>query len=198
LASALMQPKVAAGAGLLAIGASVAGNALWLQAGPHPAPLFGVSGEEFAEARPNELVRAAQSGLAEAGYYDGAVDGVAGPETAAAIITFERLSGRPVTGLVTRGLVAALEAEIGGEHEMGDADPDQIAALVSAADSRIAAVQGALSRAGYGQLVADGLMGPQTAEAIRRFEAARGLPVTGEVTDTLVVELSALGMLAGE
>jgi peptidoglycan hydrolase-like protein with peptidoglycan-binding domain len=198
IVSALMQPKVAARAGLLAVGAGVAANALYLQAGPHPAPLFGSPGAELAVTRPNELVRAVQSGLAEAGYYDGAVDGVVGPETAAAIITFERLTGRALTGMVTRDLVTAIEAEIGGEHAMGDADPDAIAALVTSADSRIAAVQDALSRAGYGQLHADGVIGPRTTEAIRRFQADHDLAVTGAVTDSLVVELRVLGMLAEE
>jgi peptidoglycan hydrolase-like protein with peptidoglycan-binding domain len=199
ITTALLQPRSLAGAGFLAVTAGIAANALYLQSGPHPAPLFRPgSGERIAEVvAPNELVLAVQSGLAEAGYYDGPLDGIAGPETAAAIIAFERMSGLAVTGLPSRQLVAALGAEPAGAA-MGDADPDALAGAPVPGDPRVAAVQDALSRAAYGPLQADGLLGPQTEEAIRRFQADHGLAVTGELTDSLVVELRALGMLAEE
>lgn len=40
-------------------------------------------------------------------------------------------------------------------------------------------MQLALNRAGYGELLTDGLFGPATAEALRRFQADRGLIVDG-------------------
>lgn len=55
-----------------------------------------------------EVVRQVQLGLYARGYYTGAIDGIAGPMTAAAITAFERDSGLPVTGRVTDGLLNAL------------------------------------------------------------------------------------------
>jgi peptidoglycan hydrolase-like protein with peptidoglycan-binding domain len=62
-------------------------------------------------------------------------------------------------------------------------------------DANVAAVQEALGRAAYGALPTDGQVGTATREAVARFQADHGLAVTGEITDALVVELRALGML---
>ena len=64
-------------------------------------------------------------------------------------------------------------------------------------DSTVAAVQDALARAAYGPLVADGVAGPATRDAVMRFQRDHDLPVTGEITDALVVELRAAGALGG-
>ncbi len=57
---------------------------------------------------------------------------------------------------------------------------------------RIAAVQRALTDYGYGQLKATGVAGSDTQAAIQRFERDRRMPVTGQVSDRLVKELSAM------
>lgn len=46
-------------------------------------------------------------------------------------------------------------------------------------DTRVSAVQKALSKIGYGPLKADGLLGATTKQALERFERDKGLPVTG-------------------
>jgi len=56
---------------------------------------------------------------------------------------------------------------------------------------RVAAVQRALTDYGYGQLKPTGIMGPDTQAAIQKFERARKLPVTGQLSDRLVRELTA-------
>ncbi|WP_420135354.1 peptidoglycan-binding domain-containing protein [Rhodopseudomonas sp.] len=55
---------------------------------------------------------------------------------------------------------------------------------------RVASVQRALTEYGYGQLKPTGTAGPDTQAAIQRFERARRMPVTGQVSDRLVRELS--------
>jgi peptidoglycan hydrolase-like protein with peptidoglycan-binding domain len=55
----------------------------------------------------------------------------------------------------------------------------------------VAAVQRALTEYGYGQLKPTGVIGADTQAAIQRFERARKLPVTGQVSDRLVRELAA-------
>ena len=57
---------------------------------------------------------------------------------------------------------------------------------------RVAAVQRALTEYGYGQLKPTGAVGTDTQAAIARFERERKLPVTGQVSDRLVRELVAV------
>jgi len=57
---------------------------------------------------------------------------------------------------------------------------------------RVAAVQRVLTEYGYGQLKPTGTVGPDTRAAIQKFERERKLPVTGQVSDRLVRELSAV------
>ncbi|MDQ0505219.1 peptidoglycan-binding domain-containing protein [Xanthobacter agilis] len=61
---------------------------------------------------------------------------------------------------------------------------------------RVAAVQRALAKIGYGPLKASGVLTLETREAIRRFERDRRLPVDGNVSDGLVRELSVISGIA--
>ena len=102
-------------------------NALFLQHGPHPAPIFGV---RHAAVKP----------------------------------------------------VAAVSAP---------AHSDPIAALLEPS-SRVLTVQRALADFGYGQIKPTGVAGPETQAAIEKFERARHLPVTGQISDRLVHDLAAM------
>ncbi|WP_249784981.1 peptidoglycan-binding domain-containing protein [Rhodopseudomonas infernalis] len=73
------------------------------------------------------------------------------------------------------------------------ASRDPVGDMISSS-RRIAAVQRALTEYGYGQLKPTGNVGSDTQAAIQRFERARRLPVTGQVSDRLVREL---GMVTG-
>ena len=57
---------------------------------------------------------------------------------------------------------------------------------------RVAAVQRALTQYGYGQLKPDGAVGADTQTAISKFERDRKLPVTGQISDRLVKELTVM------
>ena len=57
---------------------------------------------------------------------------------------------------------------------------------------RVAAVQRALTQYGYGQLKPTGAVGSDTQAAITKFERDRKLPVTGQMSDRLVKELTAM------
>jgi peptidoglycan hydrolase-like protein with peptidoglycan-binding domain len=57
---------------------------------------------------------------------------------------------------------------------------------------RVAAVQRALTEYGYAQLKPTGTIGSDTQAAIQKFERDRRMPVTGQVSDRLVRELSAM------
>src|SRR5260370_452725 len=57
---------------------------------------------------------------------------------------------------------------------------------------KVLAVQRALSDFGYGQIRPTGLYDADTKLAIQRFERDRRLPITGEMSDRVLRELSAL------
>jgi peptidoglycan hydrolase-like protein with peptidoglycan-binding domain len=57
---------------------------------------------------------------------------------------------------------------------------------------KVAAVQRALTEYGYGQLKPTGTIGTDTQAAIQKFERERRMPVTGQVSDRLVRELTAV------
>jgi peptidoglycan hydrolase-like protein with peptidoglycan-binding domain len=175
---------------------------------------------EAQEPERDELVAAVQSGLQRTGYYSGPVDGMAGPVTEAAILAFEEANGRLRTGEASQELLAALGAAKASDAESlselvsggpdaseGQGTPEAIEApaaseaadaseaMTPEPDDRVAAVQHALAISAYGPLQADGIPGPETREAIVRFQRDHGLPPTGEISDQLIVELRAAGAL---
>ncbi len=64
--------------------------------------------------------------------------------------------------------------------------------IASSSSRRVAAVQRALTKYGYGQLQPTGTVGSDTQAAIQKFERARKMPVTGQMSDRLVRELTAM------
>jgi Putative peptidoglycan binding domain len=66
------------------------------------------------------------------------------------------------------------------------------APLALSGTRRVAALQRALTEYGYGQLKPTGTIGPDTQAAIQKFERERRLPVTGQVSDRLMRELAAV------
>jgi peptidoglycan hydrolase-like protein with peptidoglycan-binding domain len=195
------RPAALVGAGTLIVAGTIFGNALFLQGGRHPAPLFKPDADSVTSDRVpagrDTLVEALQTALRDRGFYAGPIDGVAGNATASAIRAFESESGMEETGRATAQLLAlALNQSAKARPE-----PAEIAAPASVGSlgqDRIAAVQSALSRAAYGQITPDGVLGPQTRDAIRRFQADHGLPLTGDISDALIVELRAAGALEGD
>ncbi len=178
----------------LICGAAIVGNAVFMQAGKHPAPLFATREPSFADqSMPDPaLVSDIQQALAARKIYRGAVDGIAGPETRLAIRTFERNWGLPTRGEPSAALLATLATSpdvVVAKTARAEPDP------VEASDPRLAEVQAALSRAAYGPLNVDGRPGPQTRDAIMRFQLDEGLPVTGKLDDALVKKLRAVGAL---
>lgn len=195
------RPPILVGIGFAVIAAGIVANAIFLQSARHPAPFFATRPVEGPRApAPDPLVSALQSALTEAGYYTGPVDGIAGPQTVSAISTFERNAGRLVTGRPDSQLLATIQGERAAPVQ---ARPPAVAAPSATVESRpadpqVAAVQEALAKAAYGPLLADGLLGQQTRDAIARFQRDHDLPPTGEINDALILELRASGALAGD
>src|SRR5882757_218045 len=207
----LLRPRDSIAA--LAAGGAVAMilvNALFMQSGPHPAPIFSTkpapvvapTTEQVANlmpgrksfaapppvaslavtspARPrSDTVAEIQRELTKRGFFDGTADGFYGPKTDAAIRDFEQAAGLRSSAEPSETLLAAIaRSNVKAKPVEGFRDP--IAALL-APNSRITAVQRALTEFGYGPVIANGAYDAQTRAAIERFERARKRPVTGQI-----------------
>ena len=211
-------PADAIGLILLLIGViAILANALYRQPGPHPAPIFSVKPRPVADpsevvpplprARPpaakprTDLTIDIQRELIKRGLFEGAADGVMGPMTDAAIRDFETLANLKVTGEPSEELLRALQRGPRLDVKTDAPRPathDQITELLSGSvpaagtAQRVVAVQRALEDFGYGPVKATGSIGPETTAAIRKFESARKMPITGQVSPRLVRELAAV------
>jgi peptidoglycan hydrolase-like protein with peptidoglycan-binding domain len=214
---------IALAAVALAVGAILI-NALKLQPGPHPAPIFKIRPRPVASdtvntlaslpARPadvpvlrsdagtptprarGDIVADIQRELAKRNFYDGAADGISGPKTDTAIRDFLQATGLRVSAEPTEELLRALvHSPIRAPSTRGGTPAprvDPIAELIAPSSKRVLAVQRALAEAGYAQIRATGVFGPETQAAIEKFERERKLPITGQISDRLIRELAAL------
>jgi hypothetical protein len=138
--------------------AAVVINALYLQPGPHPAPIFAIappvaaapSNETAAPARPHgpvaEIVRSDPNPM---------------PVKAPAVAHAQAPTRDPIGSLIN-------------------------------ASRPLAPIQRALSEFGYGPLETNGTLGANTRAAIERFERDHKMPVTGQISDRLIRELSSM------
>jgi hypothetical protein len=187
----LHSPKdVIAGALALAAIVAIIANALFMQAGRHPAPMFGTLTTLPAGASP--VVASVPASLlprprpVEA---DTVLSETRPVEPKAA----DPKAADPMTSLVkTTSTVQAATANIPRPPMTVPVSSRFDSVPVSTGGShRVAAVQRALTEYGYGQLKPTGVVGSDTQVAIQKFEKARKLPVTGQVSDRLVHELAA-------
>jgi peptidoglycan hydrolase-like protein with peptidoglycan-binding domain len=187
-------------AAVIAIGAAgtVWINALWLQEGRHPAPLFAAASQAAqsqtrveAAARMREL----QRGLRDLGFYDGPVDGIDGPRTRLAISAYRKAHGLDATGSADEALLRHVRL---ASREVPPVPPVLPAPIAVDEERRILAVQKVLAELGYAPGRVDGRLGSQTRAAIMRFEQDNGLKATGEVSATLMRRLEAISGAALE
>ena len=193
----LHSPKdtVAAAFAFAAICAIIA-NALFLQAGRHPSPMFGsvVAIPAAASAPASPLPRprpveadtsAPEPKLAEPKF---AEPKFAEPRPA------EPKSADPLTNLVKATSVApAASSTIARPPApIPFSSRNETSANPAPGFRRVAAVQRALTEYGYGQLKPTGTIGSETQAAIQKFERERKIPVTGQMSDRLVRELTAV------
>jgi hypothetical protein len=183
----LYSPKdVIAGALALVAIVVIIANALFMQAGRHPAPMFGtvttlpaVASPVVAAVPANLLPRPrpveADIALPETRPADPkAADSMTSlVKTTSTVQAATANVPRPPLAVPISSRVDSVPVSIGGSH-------------------RVAAVQRALTEYGYGQLKPTGVVGSDTQVAIQKFEKARRLPVTGQVSDRLVRELAAM------
>lgn len=189
----------------LALSAAIVFNALYLQkdAGFAPArgyaarlpvsarlPGAGHAAGRMAHSKENELLRAIRRELAAHNYFPGPVDGLSDQQgadvrTRAAIMAWQYDNGLVVDGRLSQRLLKSFLFGVA----TSDATPSGARRFSPETRQLVAEVQGILSARGYYNGRIDGLFARKTSAAIRRFEAHRGLPVTGRISGLLVQEL---------
>ena len=187
-------------AGVLAFVAIVAivTNALFLQAGPHPSPMFGsiVTLPVPAQAPVSPLPRPRPT---EADRSEAIAPEPKTPEPrvvemkAAEPKAAELKSADPLTNLVKATSTAPIAtSSIPRPPAPIPVSSRSDSTLSPGGSRRVAAVQRALTEYGYGQLKPTGTVGSDTQAAIVKFERERKIPATGQMNERLVRELSAM------
>ena len=185
-------------AGLLAAAAvcAIFTNALFLQAGRHPSPMFGSTvvtlpapqpavASPLPRPRPIELTtRPIEPEPVESKPVE-----MKAADSKGADKNADTKNADAMTNLVVKSTTSAPAAAPANVMRPPASIPVP-AQTVGA--RRVAAVQRALTQYGYGQLKPTGAVGADTQAAISKFEHARKLPVTGQMSDRLVRELTAM------
>jgi Putative peptidoglycan binding domain len=185
-------------AGVLAFAAvsAIIANALFLQAGHHPSPMFGsvvavpaaglAPASPLPRSRPVELAaKPADASPPESKLVESKPAELKPVEIKPAELkAAEPKSADPLANLVKATAATPVTANV----------PRPPAPLPTAAQGarRVAAVQRVLTEYGYGQLKPTGTIGSDTQAAIQKFERERKLPLTGQMSDRLVRDLVAM------
>ena len=129
-------------------------------------------------------VRTVQNRLKQLGYYDGPADGVWGPGTQVALERFENAKGLRTTGQLNTATLDAMGLNARDFPAGGTASATLEPTVVRAVQTR-------LRRDGYYRGGVDGTWGAGTQTAVERFQRAKGLEATGQLTPATI---SALGL----
>jgi hypothetical protein len=183
-------------AGVLAFAAvsAIVANALFLQTGSHPSPMFGsvvvmsptgsVTPSPLPRPRPVEAtIKPAEAPPSE--------PKLAEPRPAEPKFV-EPKSADPLGNLVKATSALPLAPSNIPRPPAPIPVSSRAETIVGSGSRRVAAVQRALTEYGYGQLKPTGTVGSDTQAAIQKFEREHKVPVTGQMSDRLVRELSAM------
>jgi Putative peptidoglycan binding domain len=188
-------------AGLLAAAAvcAIVTNALFLQAGRHPSPMFGGTvvtlpapqaavASPLPRPRPVELTaRPVESEPVESKPVE-----MRAAEPKVVDKNADAKNADAMTNLVVKSTGTPVTAPVTAPANVMRPPASIPVPAQTAGARRVAAVQRALTQYGYGQLKPTGAVGADTQAAISKFEHARKLPVTGQMSDRLVRELTAM------
>jgi Putative peptidoglycan binding domain len=184
----LHSPKdmVAAALAFAAVSAIIA-NALLLQRGPHPSPMFGsvVAMPAAALAPANPLPRPRP--------FEATLRSVDAPVPESKPV--EPKATDPLGNLVKATSAAPVAAPSNIPRPPAPipvSSRNETITTAASGSRRVAAVQRTLTEYGYGQLKPTGTVGSDTQAAIQKFERERKIAVTGQMSDRVVRELTAM------
>ena len=145
------------------------------------APLAGLAQAESAQIAQAETgletayIRGVQKELAAHGYEPGPIDGIAGPQTRAAVRAYQADAGLEVDGKADKRLLDHLKFALPKVYTFG-----------APKTGHVLDAQRALAKRGYYLGPQDGLAGPATYRALDRFQQDAGLPSETEIDSRLV------------
>jgi len=119
----------------------------------------------------------AQRQLETLGYDPGPIDGEIGPRTRAALSAYQRAYQLAETGALDAATWERLARE------------PRVAATTGSTSAALGRAQRKLQALGFDPGVADGVLGPQTREALREYQRAHRLPRTGTLDPRTVESL---------
>lgn len=163
----------------------------------------------------NAMVYNLQSTMSARGLYAGDVDGVFGPQTADAILSYQKRQGLEATGEPTEALLVHLQISQLGTVAVPRPKPRSKSKLdvisetidvetpVKVAENKVEApagdliydIQKGLSNIAYDDIKVDGVIGKQTTDAIADFQKHYRLPVTGQPDRIVLKKLREIGAL---
>ena len=124
----------------------------------------------------------AQQALQEMGYDPGPVDGAMGENTRRAVKAFQGEFGLAVDGMIDDALLERLRAE----SALDTPSPEKRLARRGLLRSYTRAVQDGLHDLGIDPGPVDGIVGPLTRKAVRAFQVAANVDVTGMISPQLL------------
>ncbi len=173
--------------------------------------------------RGDPVVQKVQEVLSDLNLYTGSIDGLQGPQTRNAIISYRQIIGLDKSDEIDEKLLEHLGATTGTDSgnanqpapaanavipvptPRGDevAGPSGNIASVQSLETGIAEpyslairVQAGLREFGNDAIVLDGKVGSQTITAIREFQSLFGLPVTGVIDNQLIAKMEEIGLIS--
>ncbi len=195
----LQSPKdTIAGAFAFAVVVAIIANALFLQAGRHPSPMFGSTVAMPAALATVNLLPRPRPVEADTAQIE---PKLADPKPVEPKVAEPRVvepkpdakSADPLANLVKATSAAPMVSSNIARPPAPIPVSSRSETIANPSVSRrVAAVQRALTEFGYGQLKPTGAIGTDTQAAIQKFERERKIPVTGQMSDRLVRELTAM------
>jgi len=137
-----------------------------------------------------ELTRAVQRELKSKGYETGAVDGIPGLVTRAAIMAYEADHGLALTAEPRQALLRHII--LGGAMGDPSGSAPGAAGMGPEAQAVVRTLQSSLTKLGFAPGAQDGRLSEETIRAIRKFESAQGMKETGRISGPLAAKLAGL------
>lgn len=218
-------PALAGGATAFLVALSfVSANALWYQPHAHSGAFFATRGftrlgqapapaetvirierpEQPAAPQGDPDIRTVQTVLQDLDFYDGAIDGINGPNTRKAIEAYRATIGMTVTGAVDRELLdqlgagptttASVPAPTPRVNALDEDRPSLPEVAPPLPEERIIKIQAGLRAFGNEAIELDGVMGSQTSAAIHEFQVLFGLPDTGQPDAEVYAKMKEIGL----
>ena len=130
-------------------------------------------------------VKLLQTRLKALGYYSGKIDGIFSTATQTAVTLFQKVHDLETTGIADQTTRIRINAESAVPYLQIKGAADEIPVFkYGMASDHIATLQSYLYGHGYYFDVMDGIFGSNMLAAVKKFQVANGLEVTGEIDET--------------